>query len=713
PAPPAWDEPVVAPGEAETDRGFGRPLALSPTGKPGRARRRQRPTTRPAEPEAPGTVDRGPRLPYVPAFDGLRAVALLAVLAFHQGYDLASGGFLGVSSFFTLSGFLLATLLLAEWSQGSRVSLPRFWEGRARRLIPPVVVTLAGVVALQVALRVGAGPRFRGDVLAAAGQVLNWRFALDGDGFASILTNPSPVQHFWSMSMAVQVLLVFPLAFVVLMRLTGRRWRAAGTVFALAAAGSFVAAALTAERTGNDGLAYYGTHTRLGEMLVGVALAFAVLSPAVRRLMERPAAAAVLRLGPLVALGGLAWLWATTSLYSGSLFRGVTAANAVLTAFIVLAVTGPTPVARVLGWAPLRLIGKVSLAAYLAHWPLYLLLDADRTGLDSHALFLLRVGLTLAVAVVSTWAFEWPLRYRLAVPRLQLGLGLGTSLAVVAAAALVLPEQPPPDVSLTIDGSDPGDLEAVVPAAGGDELVRIAVVGDGLAASMVRGLAAWNADHPEGQVRVDTHVAAGCPVSAPGPVRLAGAEVGDGVACVGFAPRLPRLLERSEPDAIVVVGGLADLGEREIDRQWRHLGDPVFDDWLADRYDDLAATLAAQDVPVLWATHPHVRLGPGNEGEGDWTAVPDNDPLRVERLNEIISDTVTGWDDFSVIDLDAWTQDLPGGGAFNAEFRLEGRDLTEEGAARAAGWLVPRVLDATGTELPEDDTADTDDGDRT
>jgi peptidoglycan/LPS O-acetylase OafA/YrhL len=673
----------------------------------GNGRLPRRSTDRRTERSAPGTVDRGPRLPYVPGFDGLKALALLAVLAFHQGYDLVRGGFLGISSFFTLSGFLIATLLLAEWAQEGRVSLFRFWERRARRLIPPAVVVLAVVVGLQTTLRVGAGPGFRGDVLAAAGQVLNWRFAFGGEGFASVLTDPSPVQHFWSVSIAAQVFLLFPLAFVGTMRVAGRRWRVAGTAFGLAAAASFLAAAMTADRAGNDGFAYYGTHTRIGEVLVGVVLAYAVLSPRFRRITETPQGAVVLRYGPLAALAGLAWLWSTTSLYSSDLFHGITALNALLTALVVLAVTTPGPATTALGSLPLRTIGKISFAAYLVHWPIFLLLDEDRTGLDSHLLFMARVAVTMAVAALSTVVLERPIRYRLAVPRHQLGLALGTSLALVGAAALVLPEQPPPDVSLTIDNGDgPGDLEAVVPATGNDEIVRIALVGDGLAATLTPGLETWNADQADQQARVDTHVAPGCPISAPGPVRLAGETVGEGIDCVGFGPRLPKLLDASEADAIVVVGGLADLGDREIDRKWRHIGDPVFDDWLADRYDDLADTLARRDVPVLWATYPHVRLAPGNDGNGDWTTVADNDPLRVERLNQIIHDTVAGRDDFSLVDLDAWTQDLPGGGAFGTRYRLEGRDLTEAGADAAARWLVPKVLEATGTEPRPADEAD-------
>jgi peptidoglycan/LPS O-acetylase OafA/YrhL len=699
--PRAWADPAPTTAEPHTwaDPAPVPAATPAPARGPGPGRGPATATRHPVERPAPGRLDLGPRLPHVPGFDGLRAVALLAVLAFHQGYDLLRGGFLGISSFFTLSGFLIATLALAEWAENGHVAVFRFWERRARRLIPPAVLVLAVVVALQTALRVGAGPGFRGDVVAAAGQVLNWRFAFGGDGFASVLTDPSPVQHFWSVSIAAQVFLLFPLVFVGLMRLANRRWRATGAVFGLAAAGSFVLAAATADRSGNDGLAYYGLHTRVGEVLVGVTLAYAVLSPTVRRVMATPNGALVLRYGPFVVGAGLLWLWTTTSLYSSNLFGGVTAVNAVLTAFLVLALTTPSPVTTALGARPLQLLGEMAYAAYLLHWPIYLLLDEDRTGLDSHLLFAARLAATLALAALSTWAFERPLRYRFPVPRAQLGVALTTSLAVVAAAALLLPEQPPRNVSLTIDNGDgPGDLDAVAPASGGDEAVSIALVGDGLAETMTPGFEQWNADRSERQVRVHTHVAAGCPVSAPGPVRLAGDSIGEGSSCAGFAPRLPKLLDAAGADAIVVVGGLADLGEREIDREWRTIGDPVFDEWLRHHYDDLADTLAEQDVPVLWATYPHVRLTPGNDGEGDWTTVADNDPLRVERLNEIIGDTVSGREGFTVVDLDAWSQDLPRGGAFSSDFRLEGRDLTEAGAREAARWLMPKVLEATDTE---------------
>jgi peptidoglycan/LPS O-acetylase OafA/YrhL len=640
----------------------------------------------------------GPRaeLPRVGAFDGLRAVALLAVLAFHQGFDLARGGFLGLSSFFTLSGFLVATIALAEWAQDGQLALGRFWDRRARRILPALLLTVAAVVALQVTLRVGAGPRYRGDVLAALGQVLNWRYVLDGAGFARVLTDPSPVQHLWSLSLLVQLTVLLPLLFVGLMKLTRARWRAAGAGFALLAVASFAAAWYTAGRSGNDGAAYFGTHTRAGELLVGVVLAYAVLSPRMRRVVGSPLGAAALRFGTPAALVALLWLWSTTGLYSPNLFGGITAVNAVLTAWVIFAVTLPGRASDALGSPPLRWVGLVSYAAYLVHWPLFLLLDEDRLGFGGPLLFVVRVAATLAAAAAVTYGLERPLR-RARLPRPGLAMALGLVVLVVGAAAFALPQQPPRGVSLAIDeGNGAGELDVVAPAGG--EAASIAVVGDSLAGSLTPGFEAWNADHPDQGVRVATHVAADCPLSGPGPVRLAGETVGEDTTCIGFGPRLPHLLDAADPDVIVVVPGAGDLGEREIDRQWVHAGDPVYDTWLRQHLDDLADTLSEAGVPVVWATTPHVRLAPA--GEGDWTSVDANDPARVDRLNEIVRQVASGRRDMSVVDLGAWAQRLPRG-EFASGQRVDGRDLTEDGAVRAAEWLVPALFDVLGIAVEE------------
>jgi hypothetical protein len=250
--------------------------------------------------------------------------------------------------------------------------------------------------------------------------------------------------------------------------------------------------------------------------------------------------------------------------------------------------------------------------------------------------------------------------------------------------------QPPPNVSLTIDdGSGPGDLDVVVPS--GDEQASIALVGDSLAGALPPGIETWNAEHTDRQFRVHTHITEDCPMSAPGPVRLGGATIGEQTACVGWEPRLPELLDAADADAVVVVGGLGELGDRQIDRDWRHIGDPLYDAWLVDELDGLADTLASADVPVLWATYPHVRV-PGDDD--DWTSVPENDPERVDRLNELIQRTVAGRDGFQVIDLVAAAQEFPRGGEFSADYRQDGVTLTQTGSDRVSAWLAGRVEEA-------------------
>jgi peptidoglycan/LPS O-acetylase OafA/YrhL len=643
-----------------------------------------------ARPTGPALLDDAPRLPTVPGFEGLRALALVAVLLFHQGWDIARGGFLGISSFFTLSGFLLTTLALAEWAQSGHLALGRLWERRARRLVPAYVALLVLVVVLEVVLRVGTGPGFRGDVLWAAGWATNWHAVLANHDPAGIFLDPSPTQHLWALAVLAQLTLVVPLLFVGFMRVAGRRWRLGAVAFAVLAVATFALAHLAANGDGNGGIAYFGTHTRAGELLVGVALAYAVLSPRVRRVLETSAGVAVVRYGSVLALVVLAGLWSRTSLGDPRLFGGITAVNAGLTALVALAVTAPGPAATFLGVTPLRWLGRISYTAFLVHWPLFLLIDEDRIDLPGPALFLVRVAATVVVAAALHLGVERPVRAGLRVGRPQLAGAFVGATAVVAVAALVVPLQPPAGVSLTIGsggGDEPGQLDVVVP--NGTPVASIALVGDELASSIVPGFTAWNENNAEDQVHVDTHVTDGCPPGAPGPVRLAGETVGEQTACVGWEPRLPELLDATSADAVVVVTGIGELGERELDGAWRHIGDPQYDDWLGGQLAELADELAAGGTPVFWATIPHVRMG-----GAAWTTHDDNDPARVDRYNELVRAAAAGHDQIQVVDMTAWAQELPRGGEFSTDYRPDGVTFTEAGADQAAAFVVRSVVRA-------------------
>lgn len=663
-------------------------LPLESFDQPQRPQRPARERREPAPP--PDQLDRGPELPHVPGLAGLRALALVAVLVFSQGFDLGRGGFLGISTAFTLSGFLLATLALAEWSQNSRLRFGRFWERRARKIVPPVYVTVLVVMVLQLVVRVGSLPTFRGDVLSAVTFTTNWRLAYPAEGFAQSFSDLSALRHLWPVAITAQIFAVFPLLFVVLMWITRRQWRYAGAAFGAIALASFGAAWVFSGDADSREYVYYSTHTRIGEMLVGVVLGYAVLSPAFRRLLSKPRAIPLVRYGALGAMVALGLLWTFVSYESTWLFHGVTLLNAVLTAWIILATTLPGPAASILGVWPLRKLGEISFSAYLLHWPIYLLLDEDRLPLDGVPLFGIRVAATLGAAFGLYLAVEQLFRTGVRLPRLQLTGAFAGTAVVLVGLAFVLPVNPPEDISLTIDdGEFPGDLDVVAP--GGDAAARVLVVGDEFAGSLMSGFEDWNSTHSDEAIQVDTHVASSCPLGGPGELISLGQPVETTPECESWRLRLPDMLDAADYDAVVMLMGAADAGERRLGRDWRHLGDAEYDRWMADQIQGTADVLAEAGVPVLWATTPHVRLD-DDASDTRWSDFSDNDPQRIDRLNELIVANVGDRDAFTIVELQAWLYDVPRG-EFNSTLR-EASTFTEEGATSAVEWLVPQILSA-------------------
>jgi peptidoglycan/LPS O-acetylase OafA/YrhL len=376
---------------------------------------------------------------HVPGLDGLRAIAVIVVVLFHGGVEGAAGGFLGVSLFFTLSGFLITTLLLDEFERTGGVSLRRFYVRRLRRLLPAAYLCLLLVAVWGGWWSAQQQRNLPGDLVAAVANVANWRFAFADGSYADLLSGdaPSPVAHFWSLAIEEQVYLVLPVVLLLALR-RGRSVVAAtvGTLLVLSVAATLV----TADRD----LIYNGTHTRAAEVLVGCALAVGLARrrlpdggwreiPGVTRLT---AWAAVGVFGALVAMGSVDQAW----VYEGGLpLVGVL--SAVLIAAVVtdrLAVSALRPFEA----RPLVAVGAVSYGIYLFHWPVFLLLDPARTGLDGVALFALRCLVTAALTVASYRIVEQPVRTgRIAgrTPAVLTLVGAG-AVAVVLAAVLVVPQ---------------------------------------------------------------------------------------------------------------------------------------------------------------------------------------------------------------------------------------------------------------------------------
>lgn len=407
-------------------------------------------------------------LTYEPGLDGLRALAIVAVLLFHAGFEWAPGGFLGVSLFFTLSGFLITRLLLAEHEGAGHVDLRAFWGRRLRRLLPAAVAGVLLVLALAPwIVEPGRGGVLRGDVWGAATSLSNWRFLLAGDSYADLFAAPSPLQHYWSLAIEGQFYLVFPLVVLAVVRRRGVA--ALGVVTAALLALSALASIAT---TSSD-VVYYGTHTRAAELLAG-ALAAIVSRRAARGRVLVP-------LGGL-ALAALGFLVMTVDVTTPWLAQGGFVAIAALSATVVVASTRPGGLRTFLGERPLVAIGTVSYGLYVFHWPLFQLLTPERVGADGIVLFTLRVSVTAAFAIVSYRLVEQPVRRRraLAAPRRAV-LAFGGSLALVA--VLVVPVTAPRDQLLVVAGNEVTDFDALGardPAAAAPTTIaprRVAILG--------------------------------------------------------------------------------------------------------------------------------------------------------------------------------------------------------------------------------------------
>ena len=376
-------------------------------------------------------------LRYRPALDGLRAVAVVGIIAYHVGFPAVRGGWLGVDLFFVLSGFLICSVLLRQRLSDPPVPLRSFWAARARRLLPALALMLASVVALGFTLTPPSmRPVLRNDLIATLAYVSNWRFIWGNEAYFDSIANPSPLRHTWSLAVEEQFYLLFPLLLLVLLTWTRRRWWPA-VILVLGAAGSAVLMAVLYDSGRHVDRVYYGTDTHAVGLLVGAATAV-LLSPDAGALTAQTRARfddVARRLSPLCLMLLLAAITEGAETWP-FFYRGGLAAFAVVAVVVVVAAAseGPSQVQQLLAWEPLRRIGVISYGLYLWHWPVVVYIDAQRTGLDPWPLRAMQVVLTVSLATASYVLVEQRVRrggFRSLVP--------GRPVPSVVTAAVVLP----------------------------------------------------------------------------------------------------------------------------------------------------------------------------------------------------------------------------------------------------------------------------------
>ena len=356
---------------------------------------------------------------------GLRAVAVLTVVAAHAGVPFLPGGFVGVDVFFVISGFLISGLLYAELERDGRVSLTGFWSRRARRILPAATLVLVVTVGLSLVWTTLMDARqVLDDALWAALFAANVHFAQQGVYYFATETGPSPLQHYWSLAVEEQFYVVWPLLLLglavaarVLTRGRARRLPRRGVwVALLVVAGASLAWSITT--TGSSpAAAYFSTPARVWELAVGALVALAApLAPRIPRLLAR-----LLSLGGLVAIGV-----AVVVIDETTPFPGYAAALPVLgTAALLLAGTAGAhlSVVRLLLDNPVaRRIGDWSYSLYLWHWPVLVLAERNvgrsLTAVETAAILLVTVNLAaLTYRYVEQPFRDGPPARRLTAPR--------------------------------------------------------------------------------------------------------------------------------------------------------------------------------------------------------------------------------------------------------------------------------------------------------
>jgi len=354
----------------------------------------------------------GPRLTYSPAIDGLRAIAVAAVVAFHLDKPWAVGGFLGVEVFLVISGFLITALMLAEHERMTRIDLREFWIRRARRLLPALFVAIGAVVAYMAIWLPDELIDIRGDVIAALIYITNWFLSFSENSYFEALGRPSPLQHLWSLAVEEQWYLLWPLVFAGALKASGGKLKPLIGLFAFFSVASTVLMAVLYDPDVDPSRIYYGTDTRAAGLLMGSVLALTwspwrlskTLTARLRNSLDLAAG---------IGLAGLLFIFWKLDELSSFLYRGGFAVVGLLTCLIIAAVVHPggTISARALAWPPFVWLGTRSYGLYLWHWPIIAFtrprLDVDLTGWK---LDLLRIGLSVIAAELSYRLVERPVR---------------------------------------------------------------------------------------------------------------------------------------------------------------------------------------------------------------------------------------------------------------------------------------------------------------
>ncbi len=642
-----------------------------------------------------GTASPGVALPttfgHKPALDGLRAVAVLSVMAFHFGSTVFEGGFLGVDTFFVLSGYLITSLLITEWGRTKTIDFVAFWARRAKRLLPALFLALllVGIWAYFEAdpTRLDS---LRADMLWTLFYGANWHFIWSGQSYFDLFSEASPLRHAWSLAIEEQFYLVWPLLTFAAMRMGRGR---TGVLTAVCVGGIVASSAVMVATYDSDdpSRAYYGTDSRASQLLVGALLAIILTR-------WRPTTDGQRRgvqvLG-IAAAAFMLWAFTNTTDTQAWLYYGGFLLFAIATAFLIVAIVQPerSPLTWALSLEPMRWIGLISYGLYLYHWPVVVAISEPRTGLSGWDLALVRIAVTFAIAIASYYLVELPIRHGALKGRIS-RVAAPAAFVIVAAISIVLTAGgvKPPDFLGATPGSvvesGPGPTVAPNPTgpSAAPELGKVLLLGDSVAASLgdalqreaaTRGIALHTATRP------------GCGLVTGIPTLPDGEAVPWGKDCSDGTPGyLTSQVEEQAPQTVLWLSTW-ETADRLVDGTLYRFGDAEADAVVLERLEESRRLITQDGARLVLLTNP-----PRAETSETYVRNPEDD-RKIVRLNRLFREFAAEHPDtVSVVDLAEIV--CPGGPPCPAE--VEGVTLRPRDGGHyegdGPGWVAPRLLDA-------------------
>jgi peptidoglycan/LPS O-acetylase OafA/YrhL len=675
-----------------------------------------------------------PGLGYRPGLDGIRALAVVAVLLFHL--DRLPGGNLGVDAFFVVSGWLITSKLLADVERDGTVHPRRFWGSRSRRLIPASMAVLLTLAVVWPLADIDV-PSLRGDIAWAAVGLSNWGTIAGGGDYWARFGEPSPVTHFWSLAIEQQFYLVWPLVLLAVIAATRSVRVGVAVLSIIGAVGSIVL--MNAMFDPIDPTAtYMNTFARAHTLLIGAAAAAVTVVLADGRLRFGRAARRVAPVGAIVALA----IVLLSSAHSTWLFSWGFPLFAIAMVVVVVAVADGAAESAMAS-RPMTWLADRSYGLYLWHWPVFLLLSASRLGVDDSwpamALFdVARVAVAVLLADLSRRWIESPIRRRRRLVGWRGPVAAGATLSVLGLLLLALVPKPttnvdtsvitlppptatvsaepspspaPPLIQVTGDMTDatssttvpsvpsvpifpnprsaPSSTSSLTTEVAADlgPPLRVLVTGDSMAVHLSEAMLEYAAARPA-ELVAGSAAFGGCGLSAAIDGRLheftntsGDRELLDISGCVPQWSSIPGRVRDEAIDAVLVnIGPWDALDIHLVDGRVVSVGDEVGRQLVATAYGDFAAQAEAAGATVVWVTPADTQLGWGEFAD------PVNDPARWDAIRRIIAE------------LDVVEVDLPG---WLAAEGLEGPDGRPDGVHLAPGLNERFVAEAVAPTLAE------------